>query len=231
MFNSDIEAIETLRQNLPRSLDHAALFARSEVAHKWKAPFRAAILKDALHWRLFDLAQQANQLNETKQILGARILTRCALETVGMFVYLNDQLDEVLSGKLDFHKFDAITRQLLLGKRLDAAKYKSINILTVLKKMDRRYPGVWGIYEMLSESAHPNFDSTCNGYSKIDYETRITHYSVMWDEQTTLKPAGMIVATVIIFKQEYERWVSLFEKLEKWIIENDLRLEATKEAT
>ena len=228
MISSDVEAIDILRENLPESLSHAALFARAEVAHKWKAPFRSAILKDCLHWRLYDLAQQATQLNEAKQFLGAQILTRCALETIGMLVYLNDQIQEVISGKLDFHKFDSITRQLLLGKRLEEAKYKSINILTVLKKMDRHYPGVWRIYEMLSEGAHPNFDSTCHGYSKIDHETLTTHYSVMWNERMPTKPAGMIAASVIIFKKEYERWICLFEELEKWIVRNDAQLEATK---
>jgi hypothetical protein len=227
-MNSDAEAIETLRENLPTSMSHAALYARAPVAHKWKAPLRAVVLKDTLHWRLFDLVQQANHLNEGQHILGARILIRSSIETVGMFVYLNEKIQDVLDGKLDFHSFDNLTRQLLLGKRLEDAKYKSVNILTVLKKMEATYPGIWGIYERLSESAHPNYHSTCMGYSKIDYENYVTHYAIEWQSFAPAKPAGLISAVGIIFKREYDRWINLFENLENWIIANDVELEATK---
>ena len=62
LVNSMIDIEQTL-QGIQRTLcpkiEIAALYARSEIAHKWKLTFRLISLREALSWRLIDILQQA----------------------------------------------------------------------------------------------------------------------------------------------------------------------------
>ena len=48
------------------------LMARNPVAHKWKAPFRSMMLREAAFWREYDLMSQSYDLYVLEQGLGAR---------------------------------------------------------------------------------------------------------------------------------------------------------------
>jgi lipid A disaccharide synthetase len=61
------------------------------------------------------------------------------------------------------------TLVLLLGSRDGSTEHQSINIVTILQKCDRRYPGIEKLYAILSESAHPNFEGMAAGYSKVNH--------------------------------------------------------------
>jgi hypothetical protein len=135
----------------------------------------------------------------------------------------------VVAGTLDFHAFSDKTTILLLGSRDGSTDYKSLNIVTILQKSDRRYPGIFEIYEGLCESAHPNYEGLCAGYSKIDHENHITHYVNRWADQfATAQNHGMALC-IETFKFEYnEEWVQAMANLESWIEDNNEMLEKTK---
>lgn len=205
------------------------LFARSEVAHKWKATFRSMMLREAACWRAQDLLAQSLALHQQGHGLGARILLRSAFETLATLVYLNQLMERVLDGTLDFHDFGNRTIVLLTGSRNRGEGPHALNIVTVLEKCDKRYPGLLGIYADLSESAHPNWDGLCWGYSKVDHDELVTNFSNRWMELYGGRHLDLIDLCMTSFLYEYDDvWHPLFEKLEKWLEENDEMLETTK---
>jgi hypothetical protein len=168
-------ALEEWRQSLCQSVDVGGLITRNPIAHKWKAPFRSLSLRESASWRTQDSLFQSKLLSDRKQLLGARILLRSAFETLAVLVHLTQLMRNVGAGELDFHAFSDKTTILLLGSRDGSTEFKSLNTVTILQKSDRRYLGIFEIYEGLCESAHPNHEGLSGGYSQIDHENRITH--------------------------------------------------------
>lgn len=140
------------------------------------------MLRETVNWRLYDLIFQSFTLHKQGHGLGSRILLRSAFESLATLIYLNQLMQMVVDGHLPFHEFGEKTPTLLVGSRTTETKKKSINVLTVLKKCDNRYPGLRAFYEELSESAHPNYEGLCLGYSEIDRNKHETSFSSKWME-------------------------------------------------
>jgi len=47
------------KKTLLSSIPIAGLLSRNAVVYKWKAPFRAWMLREAVYWRLCDLMEQS----------------------------------------------------------------------------------------------------------------------------------------------------------------------------
>lgn len=217
------------KNSLPAKVEAGGLYSRNPTAHKWKAPFRGLILRETVFWRLTDLLTQSYALHQQGHALGARILLRSGFETVATLIYLNQLTATVLDGTLNFHTYSEKTSTLLLGSRNETTKHKSINIVTVLEKCDKRYPGLMNLYADLSESAHPNYEGTCIGYSVVDHENYETNFSNRWAELYGGSHLRAMQLCMMTFEAEYnEVWPANFERLEAWVEANDSTLEATK---
>ncbi|MGP1397360.1 MAG: hypothetical protein ACTS3R_17795 [Inquilinaceae bacterium] len=231
--------MDTVQQNLANwvtsrmaSIPVDGLLSRNPVAYKWKAPFRSWMLREAVFWRLHDLLAQSHLLHRQGHGLGARILLRSGFETLSVLIHLNQLKHQVLDGKLDFHEFSEKTTTLLIGSRDGSTNHQSLNIMTVLEKCDKRYPGLAELYAVLSESAHPNYEGLCTGYSEIDHGEYATNFSNRWMEMYGEKHLGSMELCMETFYYEYnEVWAELMVKMESWIEENDAQLEATKSDT
>lgn len=221
--------LEMWRASLMESIPIGGLLTRNPTAYKWKAPFRCWLLREAAFWRVTDLLTQSNALHQQSHSLGARILLRSGFETLATLIYLNQLIRQVLDGKLDFHLFDRKTSVLLLGSRDGSTNYQSLNIVTILGKCDKRYPGLEKLYGILSESAHPNFEGMVTGYSQIDYDEYETRFSNRWMQLYGASHLNSMEMCMMTFHHEYEDvWADLISKLESWIVDNDAELEATK---
>lgn len=226
----DIEkTLEAWRRDLMVSIPVAGLLSRNPVAYKWKAPFRCWMLREAVAWRLMDLMTQAKALQNLGHTLGARILVRSAFETLATLIYLNQMMERVLKGELNFQAFGDETSVLLLGSRTNPDGLVSRNIATVLQKCEKSYPGLSMLYADLSESAHPSYEGLARGYSKINHDDYETHFSNRWSElygDRFQDHAGICLET---FQYEYSNvWPERMERLEAWIEINDEALEAEK---
>lgn len=217
------------KMTLCESVDIGGLFSRNKVVHKWKAPYRSLQLRETVSWRTQDLLQQSLFLFEAGHLLGARVLLRSAFETLAILIYLNQMMRKVISNELDFHQFSDKTSTLLLGSRDGSTPQDAINIKTVIEKCNSRYQGIKNLYAQLSETAHPNYEGMCIGYSDIDKENFITTYSNKWKTMYGNNHLDFMKSCVTIFHHEYnEEWIDAFEKLEVWISDNDMKLEKTK---
>ncbi len=223
------QALADWKNSLPAMIELGGLYSRNPTAQKWKAPFRSLVLRESVFWRLQDLLTQSYALHQIGHELGARILLRSAFETVATLVYLNQLTASVLDGTLNFHAFSEKTSVLLLGSRNGATRHTARSILTVLEKCDKRYPGLKNLYDDLSESAHPNFEGTCMGYSTVDHDNYVTNFSNRWADLYGDGHVGLMQKCMELFDAEYnEVWKVQMEQLEAWIEANDSMLEATK---
>lgn len=138
----------------------------------------------------------------------------------------------MLASRLSFHAFSEKTAQLLLGSKDQSTKHAAINIVTVLGHCDKRYPGILQWYSDLSESAHPNYEGICVGYSKADQENHVTKFTNRWAELYGRGHLDGMRACMVLFEAEYnEVWGSQMEDLERWLEANDQALEATNGTT
>jgi hypothetical protein len=214
---------------LASNIPVAGLMSRNRVAYKWKSCLRVWMLREVAFWRFHDLLTQSFALHQQGYGLGARILLRSGLETLAVLIYLNQLLQQVLDGKLNFHVFGKKTSALLLGSRDGSTAHQSVNIMTILQRCDRTYPGIERLYAALSESAHPNFEGMVFGYSEIDSGEYETRFSNRWMDLHGDGHLASMETCMSAFQYEYNNvWPALVEMFEGWVEANDAELEATK---
>ena len=223
------ETLAAWQNSLCPKIEVGGLYARNSIAHKWKATFRSLELRETAFWRIHDLLTQTYELHLNGRALGARILLRSAIETLATLIYLNQSTAAVIAGNQDFHDFSNLTTRLLLGSRDKSTDHQAVNIISVLEKCEERYPGIMGLYAQLSESAHPNFEGLCFGYSRIDHDNYVAEYSNNMSAMYADELVPAMELCMFVFEHEYNtEWPKQFEQLEAWITANDEMLEATK---
>ena len=223
------DALDSYQSTLCKQLPLGGLYARNNTAYKWKAPYRAAVLRECVSWRFVDLLKQAHSLYNTENTLGSRILVRSAMETLALLIYQNQQIERVISNDLNFHSFCATTIRLILGSRNGTTEHESIHILKVLRKCDKKYPSLMHLYETLSESAHPNYEGMLSGYSHLEYDDYETHFVNNWSSLYSRDHEQMMLLLMAIFEEEYNNvWSRSIDAFETWIEENNSHIEATR---
>lgn len=164
-------------------------------------------------------------LHTLEKALGARTLLRSAIETVAILIELDRHTEEVIAEKIDFKTFQQKVLNLMLQNRDEGTLYKATNIVTILEKCDRKYPGLMKVYAWLSESAHPNYEGMRLSYSLTDPQTRVTSFvNRTGDLYSPMQKDGSIMA-MTIFDHEYQKSEQLFEQLEQWLVDHAVRLQ------
>ena len=225
MLNHPIKsAIQQHKDSICKELDIIALRERNPIAHKWKVTYQSYCLRETVAWRFLDILEQSWFLHENGKALGARILLRSAVETIAILIYVNQLIEKVISESITFNEFQQKMLNLLAGSRNSLSAHQSINILTILQKCEKKYEGLLEIYEWLSESAHPNYEGMRFAYSETDKKKYITKFMIRTDElYAPMQEEGM-KTIIAIFEHEYNEWESHFLKLEKWLVDNDEKL-------
>mgnify|MGYP007123201105 CR=1 FL=1 len=212
-----------------KNISVGGLLARCPIAHKWKSPYRSLVIRETLFWRMHDLGQQAHLLFSNGHLLGARILLRSALETLGILIYLNQRTNAVISGSFSFFEFSRLTMHLMLGSRNNSTSHPAINILTILQKAEKSHSGLVSLHERLSESAHPNFDGVLYTYSASDPKKYETNFSNRWEQLFSKEQETAMLFVFTLFETEYNQvWSDLMLQLESWLRDNDATLESQK---
>ncbi|TCK28981.1 hypothetical protein EV667_2998 [Ancylobacter aquaticus] len=223
-MNTVEEKLASWGASLPATIEVAGLLARNPVVYKWKSPFRSVALREGLFWRVHDLMMQSHALFEDGHGLGARILLRSGFETAALLIHLNQITQMVIEGKLPFEDFNRKTSQLLLGSRRTTSSIQSINIVTIIEKVEKNYPGLTEIYAGLSEVAHPNYEGVIYGYPRIircDYATKFEN---RWNA-LVFDHLDLMDICMGAFEFEYNSvWPDLINELERWIEANDAML-------
>jgi hypothetical protein len=229
----DIKAtLQAWKNDLVEKVAVNDLVSRCPIAHKWKAPYRCLVIREALLWRMVDLGTAIDVLTDQEQILGVRILLRCAVEASALMEFLCQKIDDVVTGKLSWFDFENDTMRILVGSKssLVVDGYEAFNILSVLKRANRTYGALENMHQKLSESVHPNYDGVIYAYSKPVPEAKETHFGNYWTTNFGHQHAPGTAYVFACFFDAYNcRWIDAIESLETWLRENDAELEATRQ--
>ena len=115
----------------------------------------------------------------------------------------------------------------MLGSKNKTTKIEAINVThTILEKWcEKKYPGIFAIYADLCESAHPNYEGVCLGYSRVNEKDYETVFENRWAELYAGGVGELTLEFMRVFEEEYNNvWPAEFEQLEKWLVENDQQL-------
>ena len=117
----------------------------------------------------------------------------------------------------------------MLGSKNKTTEINAINVAhTILEKWcEKKYPGIFAIYTNLCESAHPNYEGLCFGYSYVNEKDYETVFENRWAELYADRLEELTLEFIKVFEEEYNNvWPAEFEKLENWLVINDQKLES-----
>ena len=155
---------DAIASSLPDQIQIAALSLKS------KLPFKALSLREVLIHRVSSLATAAIELFEREATIPAVVLARAVLETVAVMYSLNQRLLIFFNTK-NIAELDDFLMRSLMGARNNPDLPKSINVKTLIDKIERIIPGFNSIYANLCECTHPNWAGTFGAFGEIDRET------------------------------------------------------------
>ena len=161
--------LNELKKILPARVDPAF------ISHKSKIPYKIFDARASLLWRSYELGVNAFELLNTNNIASGILLTRGYIETLSMSYYLHEKIKNLIENN-KVTEFDDTLMSILLGSRNQTTELKSINILTMIDKMDKKFSGYRFNYDLLSEYAHPNYSGTHGLFGRINYEEIYTDY-------------------------------------------------------
>lgn len=223
------EAIKGYEKSMTSTLNVGSLIARNKIAHKWKVAYGVYVIRETVCWRFVDIVKQAVELGKMNMIVGARIMTRAAIETISTLVHVNMKMDDVVSGKIDFEEFCLSIKKVFLGSRVEKDMPETVSVLTMVKNFEKKHKGILKYFEDLCETAHPSYVGLADGYTKTDYKEYVTTFGNFWLDKFGHEHEKALFISVRIFEEEYnEEWVKKFEALEKWLVDNDTELEKRK---
>ena len=162
------EWAERLRDSLPTSVDVAALGVKS------KAPFQLLCTREALIWRTEELTRNVCDALEHDDFAAAAILTRSVTENAALVWRMMEVLED--RSKYNAQQLNDLLMRLLGGSGKWPEAPKPVHVLDLLRKMDKKIPGVFGSYESLSDIVHPNWLGVLGLYSKTDEPNFITYF-------------------------------------------------------
>lgn len=156
--------IKEIASNLPKEIDENIMGDKTHVVNKYFTT-RAGLM-----YRAYELASAAHECANNNQIAASITLTRALFETVSVVGYFNYKVDTFNKDK-NLEVFNDTVMKIMLGSRSDNATYSSINILTMVDRIDKIMSGYRMTYDNLSEYTHPNFAGTCGLYGQLKEET------------------------------------------------------------
>jgi hypothetical protein len=165
------QLLRELQVNPPKEIDVDSMGGYDSVVSKFMLA-RAGLLHRAL-----ELAISADNSIENKQIVSSSLLIRALFETVSVFGYIYYKIVEFNKNK-KLEEFDIIITNILYGSKDGSTNYVSINILTMIDKIDKEYPTYRSIYNRLSEYSHPNFTGTSLIYGTPQSDKVVTFDSL-----------------------------------------------------
>lgn len=197
MLAESRERLTILENSLPRQIDPIAI-------SRTKLPFKVLNYREALIWRVAELARAALQTFEAQQFAAAIVLTRAAVETNAALWYLDEKVSTALTQKKLGDLDDCVVR-LLAGTSGWEEFPKPIRVGKFMECVERSLPGFQQQYKTLSEYAHPNAHGTTGLYSTIDRESILVDFGLQ-DRNT--KPAKAICianlsVTLMLFEHTY----------------------------
>ena len=182
------QACLVLAGSLPRDELHVnSLNVRS------KAPFQLLCVREALIWRVEELARGACDALDRDDLAAAALLTRGVAESVGLAWKLRDlvkQRDEHSAAQLN-----ELLMRAFSGSRNWPEMPKPYHVLELVRRVDELVPGYLASYEALSEIAHPNGHGVFGIFGTIDKARYVARFGR--NSEKTYSTRGLIAQALL----------------------------------
>jgi hypothetical protein len=197
-----------LESKLPKRVDAMAVSPIS------KLPWKALVHREALAWRMAELARAAFQNFERDTLVAAIVVTRAAVETSAALWYLYSKVDDAAESNA-IGDIDDYLMKLLSGMATTAPKSdlsdpefpRPVKISAFLNQVEKDIEGYSHQYGILSEYAHPNGATNVILYAKHDQENRLTDFGKNMRHANNAKLIGVVNLSVALrmFETSYNR--------------------------
>jgi hypothetical protein len=197
--------------SLPDNIQAASLTVKS------KLPFKALSLRELLIHRMAALCIPTVQLFETKHIIPAVILTRAIVETVAVLFVLHERLNRFLKEKdKDVESLDEFFMKSLVGSKVDQEMPTPSNILNMIDRVEKTFPGYRSVYDILCEYVHPNWAGLFGSFGDIIKEK--VELKLGPNERTKAYSSGLNVlsTSLMVFSNYYNETADLVQQLEDY---------------
>lgn len=204
------DRVSRLGDSLPKQMDVAAVGVRE------KAPFFVLCLRECLLWRVEELSRNATAALERRDEAVGIILTRCVTEAAAIMWRLLELIENRAEHGAETINEDV--RRMWLGWKSDPPDLpQAINVMTMLRHMDKAIPGVLKAYDHLSEFAHPNWNGVAGLYCRTDYEEHIAYFGHQArGDNNTRAACTLLSAALVTFEYAYNK---LAEVIPVWLSE------------
>ncbi len=169
---------------------------------KSKIPHKTISLREILFMRELDLTTEALTLFERGRHVPAMVLTRAAMESAALLIFLDIQVSDFLQNQ-ENTKLNTFLEKSLLGSRDQSTEREAINILTVINRVDRMHNSYRHMYDQLSEFTHPNSYGTLGSYGNFDYESFTLHLDMAEYQPPLIIGLLPLLITVELFVNHY----------------------------
>lgn len=132
--------------------------------------FKGFWLQQAIQYRMADTYRAIASLVAAKLLVPATFMVRSCFEILAILERFQDQTERVLEDD-DTVAFNLFLNAATFGSRKADAKVQAVNVLTHLRSMDKKKPGIIALYEDLSEIVHPNYGGVVGAYAQFNHET------------------------------------------------------------
>lgn len=156
--------LELLANNLPSTVDARNVSAIAKI------PFKAMCCREGFIWRVEELGRCACESFERGNAVVAVLLSRSLTETACALWYLKEIIERQCTIGIE-PDLDTRLMALLLGHRNDTAFPAAPQILTLVDRADKSFPGLRTKYDAMSEFSHPNYAGSAGVFSKPNAQT------------------------------------------------------------
>jgi hypothetical protein len=152
-----VEALEARRLSRLDAVD---------ISTKALLPFKALIYRETLIWRMAELSRSAFTSFAEDKLVSAILLTRAAVETSAILWNLCDNIEAAIAENVVDDIDDYLSRLIFANRAYDKA-WEAFNVLNLVERIDKEAKGFRGIYNILSEFAHPNLAGAAGRYMRL----------------------------------------------------------------
>lgn len=127
-------------------------------------------------------------------------------------------VDETLMRILYSNRYDKDNRYMGGEHYENFKEYKAKNILTLVQKLEKRYPQAKDFYSTICEFIHPNGDGVGGSYSHLDESTQSVSFGPQFSRESQLFPAFITTLSCSIdlylkFMESIEDNIMVFSQL------------------
>jgi len=127
-------------------------------------------VREALAYRYFELLNSSYELYKCEKFISGLCLSRTALETLSVLLFINIKLNKFVNGK-DVKALFYFVEKLMIGhssqNRNTSVKVESINVMKFINEADKKIDNFRSLYDTLSEYSHPNYLGSTEAYSHL----------------------------------------------------------------